>query len=81
MAFLDIMPIEQGHVLVIPRAHCEKLKDLSAREGAVLGYWLPLISKAIMRALGRPDGDWNVVQNNGKVQELYISPSQVTDPS
>lgn len=67
MAFLDILPIEQGHVLVIPRKHRGKLKDVSVSEGGALGSWLPIVSKAIMRALGRPEGDWNVVQNNGKI--------------
>ena len=65
MAFLDIMPISQGHVLVIPRRHCEKIKDVRGREGAALGMWLPVISRSVMRALGRGEGDWNIVQNNG----------------
>ena len=65
LAFLDIMPITQGHVLVIPRTHRTKLGDLQGDEGAALGMWLPAISRATMRALGNGDGDWNVVQNNG----------------
>ena len=65
MAFLDIMPIERGHVLIIPRSHRDKLKDLEGGEGASLGAWLPVLSRAVMRALGQPNGDWNVVQNNG----------------
>lgn len=66
MAFLDIMPITAGHVLVIPRNHRVKLGDLQGSEGAALGQWLPAVSRAVMRALGKGDGDWNVVQNNGK---------------
>ena len=65
MAFLDILPITQGHVLVIPREHREKLKDLKGSQGAALGAWLPVVSRATMRALGRGEGDWNIVQNNG----------------
>ena len=65
MAFLDIMPITAGHVLVIPRPHREKLMDLRGNEGAALGMWLPVVSRAVMRALGRDGGDWNIVQNNG----------------
>lgn len=65
MAFLDIMPITAGHVLVIPRPHREKLMHLRGSEGAALGSWLPVVSRAVMRALGRDGGDWNVVQNNG----------------
>lgn len=66
MAFLDIMPISPGHVLVVSRKHREKLKDLSSREAAALGTWLPVVSRAVMRALGRGEGDWNIVQNNGQ---------------
>lgn len=66
LAFLDILPITQGHVLVVPRQHREKLKDLKGHQGAALGAWLPVVSKATMRALGRAEGDWNVVQNNGR---------------
>lgn len=65
MAFLDIMPMTAGHVLVIPRVHREKLGDLRGHEGASLGQWLPIVSRAVMKALGRAGGDWNVVQNNG----------------
>ena len=71
MAFLDIMPIERGHVLVIPRQHRDKLKDLQGSEGAALGAWLPVVCRAVMRALGHPDGDWNVVQNNGTAEFPY----------
>lgn len=65
LAFLDIMPITPGHVLVVSRTHREKLGDLRGSEGAALGTWLPAICRATMRALGRDNGDWNVVQNNG----------------
>ncbi len=70
LAFLDIMPITEGHVLVVSRTHREKLGDLKGNEGAALGMWLPVISRAVMRALGRDNGHWNVVQNNGNVLPL-----------
>ena len=71
MAFLDILPIAMGHVLVIPREHREKLKDLDTSQGAALGAWLPIVSRATMRALGRAEGDWNIVQNNGARPRPY----------
>ena len=58
----------RGHTLVIPRKHRTKLSDLSLPESQALGTWLPLISRAVMRAVDptAPEyGDWNVVQNNG----------------
>ncbi|KAF7592762.1 hypothetical protein BBP40_012520 [Aspergillus hancockii] len=69
LAFLDIMPLTRGHVLVIPRAHYEKLGDVDVRASREIGQWLPIISRVVMRTLfGEDDGsswNWNVVQNNG----------------
>lgn len=70
MAFLDIMPITDGHILVISRAHREKLGHLKGNEGSALGSWLPVVSRAVMRALDRDEGDWNVVQNNGMLPDI-----------
>lgn len=63
MAFLDIAPLSEGHVLLCPRTHREKLTSLDDNEAGELGRWLRIVSKALMRAVGIDD--WNVVQNNG----------------
>ncbi|KAH6888487.1 HIT-like domain-containing protein [Thelonectria olida] len=63
IAFLDILPLSHGHLLLCPREHREKLTDVTADEAADLGRWLRILSKAMMRATGVED--WNVVQNNG----------------
>ena len=34
IAFLDIQPVNPGHVLVVPRVHAESLEDLSAEIAA-----------------------------------------------
>lgn len=67
IAFLDIMPLSPGHVLLIPRNHAEKITDLTPEEGASLGAWLPIITRAVSRALQVED--LNVVQNNGTDSE------------
>ena len=36
LAFMDIQPVNPGHVLVIPKAHFEDLSDLPAEVGAHL---------------------------------------------
>ena len=36
MAFLDAFPVARGHVLVVPRAHRERVQDLAERENADL---------------------------------------------
>ncbi|KAL4862700.1 HIT-like domain-containing protein [Aspergillus spectabilis] len=60
LAFLDIMPLTKGHVLVVPRAHCEKLGEVGIRLGRELGTWLPILSRVVMRTVfgkSGPDGD------------------------
>ncbi|KAI1820055.1 HIT domain-containing protein [Xylaria intraflava] len=63
IAFLDIMPLSHGHLLLCPRSHKQKLTDVSAEEAAGLGSYLRILSKALSRATGVYD--WNIVQNNG----------------
>ncbi|KAK0661614.1 HIT-like domain-containing protein [Cercophora samala] len=63
IAFLDIMPLSPGHLLLCPRAHRPKLTDVTPDESAELGRYLRVLSQAVSRATGIKD--WNVVQNNG----------------
>ncbi|KAI1382961.1 HIT-like protein [Hypoxylon trugodes] len=63
IAFLDIMPLSPGHLLLCPRAHRPKLTDVTPDEASSLGAYLRILSAALVRATGVPD--WNVVQNNG----------------
>lgn len=74
LAFLDILPIAPGHILLTTRTHYEKLSDLytpgtpsavAARDDArALGEWLPILSCALRKVTGIED--WNIVQNNGE---------------
>ncbi|KAK7423408.1 hypothetical protein QQZ08_009086 [Neonectria magnoliae] len=63
VAFLDILPLSHGHLLLCPREHREKLTDVTSSEANDLGRYLRVLSKAMTRATGVED--WNVVQNNG----------------
>ncbi|KHN96104.1 Histidine triad motif protein [Metarhizium album ARSEF 1941] len=63
VAFLDIMPLSRGHLLLCPRAHRPRITDTSRREALALGAHVRLLSAALARATGVHD--WNVVQNNG----------------
>lgn len=71
MAFLDIMPLSPGHLLLCPRSHRPKLSDISPDEAAGLGSYLRILSKALMRTTGIHD--WNVVQNNGAAAAQVVS--------
>lgn len=63
IAFLDIMPLSPGHLLLCPRPHRPKLTDASPAEARELGAYVRVLSAALARATGVED--WNVVQNNG----------------
>ncbi|KAI0404546.1 HIT domain-containing protein [Xylaria palmicola] len=71
MAFLDIMPLSRGHLLLCPRSHKPKLSDVSAAEAAELGAYLRILSKALSRTTGVHD--WNVVQNNGAAAAQVVN--------
>jgi diadenosine tetraphosphate (Ap4A) HIT family hydrolase len=63
VAFLDIMPLSRGHLLLCTRGHRPKLTDVTAQESLELGNHVRVLSAALARATGVQD--WNVVQNNG----------------
>ena len=82
-------------MLVVVRNHREKLGGVTSREGAEVGRWLGVVSRAVVGSV-REDlngggeegdgedvdvdvGDWNVVQNNGMV--FYYLESTIMEKS
>ncbi|KAJ5983786.1 hypothetical protein N7481_005885 [Penicillium waksmanii] len=66
LAFLDIMPLTRGHVLVAPRRHYEMLGDMDVQTSQEVGKWLPILSRVVTKTIfGDEERHWNVVQNNG----------------
>ncbi len=63
VAFLDIGPFEQGHVLVIPRIHAERLPDLPEGEAAALGVAVQRVGRLLLSRM--PCDGFNVLQSNG----------------
>ena len=64
LAFLDIGPISDGHTLVIPKQHFEKLHDCPAELLSRFGSRLGKISEAVAGAMGSEG--YNVLCNNGR---------------
>ena len=62
LAFLDINPMNKGHVLVIPKQHMETLFDVPTSLGTPLLEAMKVIGKAIMEATNATG--LNVFQNN-----------------
>jgi histidine triad (HIT) family protein len=63
IAFMDINPLNDGHTLVIPRAHATTLFDADDADLRAAIATAKRVAKAIREAL-RPDG-LNLLQANG----------------
>lgn len=63
VAFLDINPLAEGHLLVIPRRHYERLDEMPGDELARLADQLPRLARAVVEATAAEG--YNVLQNNG----------------
>ena len=62
-AFLDINPVNQGHVLLIPKDVYATVADLPDDLAAHLGSLLPRLCRAVKTATGAEN--LNVICNNG----------------
>ena len=64
LAFMDIGPISDGHVLVVPKQHYEKVHECPPEVLADIGARLGKIAGAVSSAMNS-DG-YNVLCNNGR---------------
>lgn len=65
LAFLDIMPANKGHTLVIPKKHYEVLTDIPVDELEKLMDELKKVAEAVIEAT-KAEG-FNILMNNKKV--------------
>ncbi len=54
LAFMDVMPQADGHVLVIPKEAAENIMELSADGAAALIATTQTVAKAVKKGLGVP---------------------------
>jgi len=64
-AFLDIMPINKGHVLVVPKKHYKNILDAPAEVLCQIIFVVKKIAPAILESVGA-DG-FNLGINNGGI--------------
>ena len=82
VAFLDVDPINEGHILVVPKEHYLDIEELPIK---LLNEIMEL-SQRIVKALKetyKPDG-YSIMQNGGKFNEighfhLHIFPRYIKD--
>ncbi|KAJ1719432.1 Adenosine 5'-monophosphoramidase [Coemansia erecta] len=65
-AFFDIGPLSDGHALVIPKYHAEKMHELPDE---YLAEAMP-VAKKIAAALGSEN--YNILQNNGRLAHQEV---------
>jgi histidine triad (HIT) family protein len=65
LAFLDINPVNQGHILLVPKEHHATLAELSDEAAAETAVLIPRLVRAVLKATGA-DG-LNLIVNNGRV--------------
>ena len=70
MAFMDIMPLNRGHLLVIPKEHFGNILEIDCELYGRLTALICKLAKAAQGAIA-PDG-FNVMQLNGKAASQVV---------
>lgn len=70
VAFLDIGPLADGHVLLIPKAHYETIDRMPADVAGHVLKHLPGLAKAVQSAVGSEGV--NVLENNGRIAHQFV---------
>ena len=70
IAFLDKYPIDDGHALVIPKKHFERITDMDSNDVGEIFSIVPKIAKAVLSGAGADA--FSLAQNNGKAAKQII---------
>jgi histidine triad (HIT) family protein len=70
IAFLDKYPIDDGHTLVIPKKHYERITDMDSNDVGNIFSVVPKIAKAVLSGAGADA--FSLAQNNGKAAKQII---------
>jgi histidine triad (HIT) family protein len=70
IAFLDKYPIDDGHTLVIPKKHYERITDMDSNVVGQIFSLVPKIANAVLS--GACAVAFSLAQNNGKAAKQII---------
>ena len=70
LAFMDINPLSEGHLLIIPKHHAETIVDIEEEDFSAVMAVTHKIAGAVKRVLN-PDG-MNLLQLNGKAANQVV---------
>ncbi len=65
LSFLDVAPLAEGHLLVIPKRHYARLDEMPQEALGQLMRLLSPLARAVQKVTGA--GGYNILQNNGGV--------------
>ncbi len=72
LAFMDIQPVNEGHVLVVPRVHAAGLEELDRETGAQLLRVAMVLSAALRQSAVRCEGvDLFLADGEAAGQEVF----------
>ena len=75
VSFLDIMPANKGHCLVLPKKHYETLLDIPDDVLVALIKATKKITKALSLSIG--NGSYNIIMNNGKIAGQIVGHAHI----
>ena len=75
IGFLDIMPANKGHCLVVPKKHAQNLIEMSEDDLIALMKAAKKIARALSLSVG--NGSFNIVMNNGKEAGQLINHAHI----
>ena len=75
ISFLDIMPANKGHCLVIPKKHYETFLDIPDKDLTNLMKTSKKVTKALSLSIG--NGSYNIIMNNGKVAGQVVQHAHI----
>jgi histidine triad (HIT) family protein len=75
VSFLDIMPANKGHCLVVPKKHYAAFLDISNDELKSLIIAAKKVAKALSLSIG--NGSYNIVMNNGKAAGQLVEHAHI----
>jgi histidine triad (HIT) family protein len=85
LAFMDIAPLADGHLLIVPRHHVDWVSACDGETMAAIGAVLPRLAAAVVEATGA--AGYNILNNNGKIAgqavghlHFHIIPRAAGDP-
>ena len=75
IGFLDIMPANKGHCLVLPKKHAQNLIEVGEDDLIALIKAAKKIARALSLSVG--NGSFNIVMNNGKEAGQLINHAHI----